>query len=79
MIAITDLRGTLRYVNAELVECVEATPDTQILLSNGHRYFARERPAEVVERILEYRRACGLPPRAETLQPSSRRVNGEAT
>jgi len=58
MIKITDLQGKEHYVNAELIELVESTPDTQIVLTTGHRIFARESPTEIAERVLTYRRAC---------------------
>ena len=62
MIEITDLKGAPRYINAELIESVEANPDTQIVLSNGHRFYAREKPAAVVERVIAYRQRCHQPP-----------------
>ncbi|HBA84879.1 MAG TPA: flagellar protein FlbD [Verrucomicrobia bacterium] len=62
MIEITDLKGSQRYINAELIESVEANPDTQVVLSNGHRFYAREKPAVIVERVLLYRQRCHLPP-----------------
>jgi flagellar protein FlbD len=43
------------------VETVEATPDTVIVLSNGHRYIVRESAEEVVARILSYRRLVNNP------------------
>jgi len=62
MIAVTDLQGKRRYINAELIEHVEANPETQIVLTTGRRHYVRETPAEVAERVLEYRRACLHPP-----------------
>ena len=62
MIEITDLKGTPRYINAEMIESVEANPDTQVVLSNGHRFYAREKPSVIVERVMEYRRQCHQPP-----------------
>ncbi len=58
MIQITDLQGKEHYVNAELIELVESTPDTQIVLTTGHRIFTQETPTEIAERVLAYRRAC---------------------
>ncbi len=58
MIAITDLHDKVRYVNAELIEYIESNPDTQIGLTNGHRVYAKESPAEIVRRVMEYRREC---------------------
>jgi flagellar protein FlbD len=60
MIRVTRLDGTQFYVNAEFIQSVESTPDTHIVLLNGHSYVVRERDDEIVERILDYRR--GAPP-----------------
>ncbi len=63
MILVHRLDGAPFYLNAELVETVEATPDTVIVLVNGHKYIVREPAEEVIERILNYRRflASGMP------------------
>ena len=67
MISVTDLHGKELYVNAEMIESVQATPDTQILLSNGHRFYADAAPEDVVRSIIEYRRQCLLPTTPEDL------------
>jgi flagellar protein FlbD len=56
MIELTRLNGSIFVLNADLVETVETTPDTVILLSNGHRYVVRESMEEVTKRILAFRR-----------------------
>jgi len=58
MIAVTDLQGKTRYVNVDLIEYVEANPETQIVLTNGHRIYAKEAPATIAERVKTYRREC---------------------
>ena len=58
MIEVTDLQGHLRFVNAEKIEIIEANPDTQILLENGHRLYAKENPAILAERVIAYRQQC---------------------
>ncbi len=62
MIPVTDLHGKQIYLNAELIEQVTATPDTQILLTTGHRVYVAERPEEIAERVVAYRRDCSTPP-----------------
>jgi len=57
MILVHRLDGAPFYLNAELVETVEATPDTVIVLVNGHRYIVKEQVEEVIARILTYRRS----------------------
>lgn len=56
VILVHRLDGTPFYLNAELVETVEATPDAVIMLINGHKYIVLEPVEEVVARILNYRR-----------------------
>ncbi|GBC98998.1 hypothetical protein HRbin17_01519 [bacterium HR17] len=56
MVLVHRLDGKGFYLNAEMVETVESTPDTVIVLSNGHRYIVAEPAEEVVARILSYRR-----------------------
>jgi flagellar protein FlbD len=57
MIKVTRLDQSQLYLNAEFIQSVESTPDTHIVLVNGHSYVVRERDEEVVSRIIEYRRA----------------------
>ena len=43
------------FVNPDLIELVEARPDTTITLVNKHRYVVEDPVAVVVERIVEFR------------------------
>ena len=56
MIELTKLSGERFVVNAELIECIEAQPDTSLVLQSGKRYVVRETPAEVVEKAVAYKR-----------------------
>lgn len=42
-------------VNADLVETVEACPDTVITMVNKHRYVVEDSVAEVVDKVVEFR------------------------
>jgi flagellar protein FlbD len=55
---MTRLDGTQFYVNAEFIQSVESTPDTHVVLLNGHSYVVREPDEEIVERIVEYRQGA---------------------
>ncbi len=59
MIKLTRLNGKEFVVNADLIETVEATPDTVITLVNEHRYIVKESVDEVIRRVIEYKRALG--------------------
>jgi flagellar protein FlbD len=65
---VTRLNGSQFYVNAELVRYVEGTPDTVITLIDGVKLVVRERPAEVVNRIVAYRQQANAQPTAGQLQ-----------
>ncbi len=54
MIYVTRLNGKKFYINAELVQLVESTPDTVITLINGAKYIVKDSAEEIVQRILEY-------------------------
>ncbi|HQW51926.1 MAG TPA: flagellar FlbD family protein [Tepidiformaceae bacterium] len=56
MIKITRIDGTTFYVNPDLIEIMEATHDTHLTLTNGHRYICSDDPDVIVERIAEFRR-----------------------
>jgi flagellar protein FlbD len=58
MIALEDLHGRLFFINSDMIERIECTPDTQVILSNLHGYYVKEKPEEIVERIIEFRKRC---------------------
>jgi flagellar protein FlbD len=45
------------YVNPDLIQVIEANPDTVIVLANGTRFVVSETAAEVAELVLEWRAA----------------------
>ena len=57
MIRLTRLNNALIVVNAELIEYVEAVPDTMITLTTGQKVLVLESVDEVIERVKEYRRS----------------------
>ena len=58
MIKLTRLNETEVVVNAEMIEFVEAIPDTIISLASGKKLMVTEPVEVVVERVIEYRRSC---------------------
>lgn len=63
MIHVTRLNGHSFLLNAELIEQLDSTPDTVIVLTNGTSIVVRESADLVLERVLEYKRMVngGLP------------------
>ncbi|MBE5895044.1 MAG: flagellar FlbD family protein [Lachnospiraceae bacterium] len=56
MIEITKLNGTVLLINAELIECVEETPDTVITLTTGRKLIVKESRQDVKNLVKSYRR-----------------------
>ncbi|OGK08207.1 MAG: hypothetical protein A2Y63_05930 [Candidatus Riflebacteria bacterium RBG_13_59_9] len=55
MIEVTRESGRTMYLNASLIEYVEATPDTVITMTSGKQHVVKEDVLTVVERIIAYR------------------------
>lgn len=56
MILVTRLGGHPFYLNSDLIESLEAVPDTTIQLTTGKRVLVAESAEEVVRRIIAFRR-----------------------
>lgn len=56
MIELTRLNGMRFFLNAELIEQIESTPDTVITLTTGNNFVVKEPLAEVIEKVIVYRR-----------------------
>lgn len=56
MIRVTRLNHEPIYVNAELIEYVETTPDTVISLTTGEKFMVLESPEQIVAMVIEYGR-----------------------
>ena len=55
MILLNRLNGTEFYLNAELVEQIDRTPDTVITLTTGNNIVVTQTLEQVIEKILLYR------------------------
>ena len=55
MIRVTRLNGEEFALNPDLIERVEAHPDTVAFLVDGTKYVVRESVADVLQEIREYR------------------------
>ncbi|MDE6731968.1 MAG: flagellar FlbD family protein [Oscillospiraceae bacterium] len=53
MIFLTKLDGTSFLLNEDLIETVNETPDTVIVLENGHSFIVKESMRELQNLILE--------------------------
>lgn len=48
-------------VNADLIETVEATPDTVVTLTTGHKLIVQETVDEIIQKVVDFKRACHTP------------------
>ncbi len=70
MITLTRLGGEPFILNAELIQYVEARPDTFITLTTGQRLVVAEAMDEVLRRTMVYQQAKHLLPPAARAGPA---------
>jgi flagellar protein FlbD len=56
MVHLTRINRAPLVLNADLIEHIEATPDTVISLTNGQKFVVLESADEVIERVVRFRR-----------------------
>jgi len=56
MIKLHKLNGAEIVVNAELIESIEAAPDTVLNLATGNRFLVKDTVQEVVDKTIEYKK-----------------------
>ncbi len=56
MVRLTKINKKEIYINADLMEFIESTPDTLITLTTGKKILVSESVDEVIEGIIEFRR-----------------------
>jgi flagellar protein FlbD len=59
MIHLTRINRVPLVLNSDLIEHVEATPDTVISLTTGQKILVLESPGEIVDRVVQFRRSVG--------------------
>ena len=56
MILLTKINGHQIVINSDLIEFIEETPDTVITLTNNDKLVVKDRMAEIVDKVICYRR-----------------------
>ncbi len=56
MINLTKLNDSKIVINSDLIEFVEAIPDTIVTLTTGQKIMVKESVEDVVNRVIEYKR-----------------------
>lgn len=72
MISVTRLDGSEFIINADLIETIEATPDTVITFAHDKKVVVREAPQEIIERVVLFRHRVYVDPSALVSLPAGR-------
>lgn len=58
MIKLSRLNGKEFVLNADLIETLEATPDTIVALSNGKKIIVKNSLDDIIVKSIKYRQLC---------------------
>jgi flagellar protein FlbD len=61
MIKLTRLNHIPLILNSDLIEHIDATPDTVVSLTSGQKFLVSESPDEVVDKVIEFRKLILCP------------------
>ncbi len=61
MIRVTRLNGSELVINADLIEFVEAIPDTIVSLVTGKKIMIKESTGDVIRKVAEFKRLSSGP------------------
>ncbi len=56
MIHLTRINHVPLVLNSDLIEHIEATPDTVITLTNAQKFMVLELADEIIARVIDFRR-----------------------
>ena len=73
MIHLTRINRVPLVLNSDLIEHIETTPDTVVTLTSGMKLLVLESPDEIIERVVQFRRAIVAQP-----FPVSRRIPADS-
>jgi flagellar protein FlbD len=71
MIKVTRINDSELVINADLIEFVEAIPDTIISLTTGKKIMVKESIDEVINRVANFRKMSAV----RTMSPDPDRVS----
>jgi len=61
MIKVTRLNSTELVINCDLIEFVEAIPETMVSLTTGKKIMVTENIDEIIKRVAEFKNRSGNP------------------
>ena len=59
MVELTRLQNQKIIVNADLIEFIEATPDTMISMTTGKKIIVLESVKQVIDKVVRYKKRIG--------------------
>ncbi|MFP5502175.1 MAG: flagellar FlbD family protein [Candidatus Sericytochromatia bacterium] len=57
MVKLTRLNGSEIVINVDMIETLEATPDTVVSLTSDRKWIVRESIEEVIDRVVAFKRS----------------------
>jgi flagellar protein FlbD len=73
VIALQRLNGGQFVLNSELIESIESTPDTLIVLTSGKKLIVSNTIEDIVRKTVKFRQLCSQP-----LQLNGKRPGADA-
>lgn len=55
MIQLTKLSGQVFTLNSDLIETIEAVPDTVMTMTTGTKYIVKESIEEIKQKVIEHK------------------------
>ncbi len=60
MIRVSRLDGSMLVINADLIEYIEAIPETIVCLTTGKKVMVRETVDDIINRVAQFKRMTGI-------------------
>jgi flagellar protein FlbD len=60
MIKVTRINDAPLVINADLIEFVEASPETIICLTTGKKIMVKQTIDEIIDRVADFKRKAGI-------------------
>lgn len=55
MVEVTRFNKETIFINADLIEMIEASPDTVVTMTTGRKFVVSETKEELVDKIIKYK------------------------
>lgn len=55
MILVHRLKGEPIFINADMIQSIEARPDTVVVLIDGRTFVLADEPSDIVDRVRRFR------------------------